>query len=191
MNWSLFTTVYGLVFIAELPDKTSFASLLLSSRLGPRPVFVGACAAFAVQSAVAVAAGSLVGFLPERIVHLSAGILFLAMAALLWLKEPEEDESSETRREGGDFWKAAGSAFAVVFVAEWGDLTQIATAALAAKYRAPWTIFSSATLALWTAAGLAVAAGRWAKNRVSAAVLQKAAAIAFLGAGLFFLFRIA
>ena len=77
------------------------------------------------------------------------------------------------------------AAFTVVFIAQWGDPTQIATAALAAKYAsATWTVFLSATLALWAVTGVAVIIGHHAKAKFHPAMLQKIASVIFAGVGL-------
>ncbi len=191
MDWPLFLSTFGIIFLAELPDKTFFATLLLAARLSPFPVFLGACGAFAIQCVIAVAAGSAIGLLPARLVRVLAGSAFVIMAVLLWIKREDAEERGPEDGAGRRFGRAAAAAFAVVFVAEWGDLTQIASAALAAKYREPGTILASATLALWAAAGLAVAAGHRVKGRFHPAALQKFAAAVFLAVGLFVLVRAA
>ena len=181
MDWQLFASTFVLIFLAELPGKTTFASLFLATRVNPIPVFIGACGAFVVHSAIAVAAGSLLGFLPVRIAQVGAGLLFLILAIRLWREKPAPSDGP--RIEIG-FVKIMATAFTVVFVAQWGDLTQLATAALAAKYTAPWTIFLSATLALWTVVGLAVAIGHHAKKSIHPIALQKAMSIVLAGVGL-------
>ena len=75
-------TVFTVIFLLELPDKTALAALLLATRHRPLPVFLGAAAAFVIQSAVAVVAGSLLSLLPREPIRIGAGILFLGMAAL-------------------------------------------------------------------------------------------------------------
>src|SRR5256885_9566723 len=76
-------TVFTVIFLLELPDKTALAALLLATRHRPLPVFIGAAAAFVIQSAVAVLAGSLLSLLPREPIRIGAGLLFLVMAALL------------------------------------------------------------------------------------------------------------
>lgn len=187
-DWRLFAAVFGVTFVAELPDKTALAALLLASRRQPLAVFWGAAAAFAVHTLVAVFFGGLLSLISARFVHFGAGLLFLGMAALLWLRpEPREEElrlAAEGKRE--DFFKTARLSFAAIFVAEWGDLTQFSTAALEAKFRSPGTIFVSATLALWAVTALAVAIGHRSKRYVHPAALQRAAAgvFALVGAAL-------
>jgi len=185
----LLVSTYALIFVAELPGKTTFASLLMASRARPWPVFLGAAAAFVLHTVVAVAAGSLVGLLPARVVHVAAGLLFLALAVVMWREKIEEaaDEgfSAQTR-----FASTAATAFGVIFFAQWGDPTQLATAALAARSAAPAAVFVSATAALWTVSGLAVAVGHYSKGRLNPRVLPKIAAVIFAAAGLALLFGV-
>ena len=180
--------VFGVIFLAELPDKTALAALVLATKYRPAPVFLGTASALAVQSAVAVLAGSLISLLPARPVHIGAGIFFLISAVFMWIKKEEDpaaDDRAE-RREASRFWTAFATAFGVVFLAEWGDLTQLATAAFAAQNRAPWTVFASATLALWMVAAIAVAVGQRAAHFLSADVIRRVAAALFalIGVGL-------
>jgi Ca2+/H+ antiporter, TMEM165/GDT1 family len=165
-------TVFTIVFLLELPDKTALATLLLATRHRPVPIFLGAAAAFVIQSAVAVAAGSLLSLLPREPIRIGAGILFLLMAALIVrqnLKRDEAKEAGEVEREEQRHRRPFATAFLLVFVAEWGDLTQLATAALQARYRDALTVFTAATLALWAVAAIAVVLG----NRLGAWIPQR------------------
>ncbi len=183
MDWKLFLSLFALIFVAELPGKSTLASLLMAARAKPLPVFLGACAAYVVHSALAVAAGSLVGLLPVRPVQIAVGTIFLALAVFLWRHQGMTPY--ETSASGARSTKTMMTAFTVVFIAQWGDPTQIATAALAAKYAsAPWTVFLSATLALGAVTGLAVIIGHHAKTKFHPAALQKVASVIFAGVGL-------
>ena len=177
-GWALFLSVYGVVFMAELPDKTALAALVLATRHRPLPVLLGAGAALTIQSVVAVAAGHLVSLLPARPVHLFAGGLFLVSAIVMWRRK-EEDEEAIAEDSARGFWRSLWVVFTVVFIAEWGDLTQLATAALAAHYRAPYTVFGAATLALWSVAGLAVLVGHRAGKLLDPHVTKRVAAVLF------------
>jgi putative Ca2+/H+ antiporter (TMEM165/GDT1 family) len=180
----LILSVYAVVFVAELPDKTALAALVLATRNRAMPVFVGTAAALTVQSVVAVGAGQLLSLLPARIVHLVSGVVFLASAIAMWLRRtPVEDEEARREDKSG-FWRAAWLAFGVVFVAEWGDLTQLATAALAAHYAAPIAVFAGATAALWSVSALAVLAGHRAGKLLSPALTQRIAAVLFALVGI-------
>ena len=173
-------TVFTVVFLLELPDKTALAALLLATRHRPFPIFIGTAAAFLVQSAVAVAAGSLLSLLPREPIRIGAGILFLIMALLLVrqnLKRTQVEEQGEVEREERRRRRPLITAFLVVFVAEWGDLTQLATAALQARYRDPLIVFTAATLALWMVTAIAVILG----NRLGAWIPQRPLQLAAAG----------
>ena len=180
----VFLSVFGVVFIAELPDKTALAALVLATRRRALPVFVGAALALAVQSLVAVAAGSLLSLLPVRIVHFAAGCIFLVSAVPLWRRKDENDEPPAGTTVAPTFWRTTWSAFVVIFIAEWGDIAQIATAALAARYRAPATVFFAATLALWCVAAIAVFVGHRAAKLLKPQLTQRIAAVLFAAVGL-------
>ncbi|MGH7270615.1 MAG: TMEM165/GDT1 family protein [Polyangiaceae bacterium] len=172
-------SVYCVIFIAELPDKTALAALVLGTRHKAAPVFLGAAAALAVQSLVAVAAGQLFSLLPRRTVHIVAGIIFIISAMVMWLRHEDDDPEGNANAEPTGFWRAVSLSFGVVFIAEWGDLTQIATAAFAARYRAPVTVFLAATGALWSVAAIAALLGSHAKRFLSPRITQKVAAALF------------
>jgi putative Ca2+/H+ antiporter (TMEM165/GDT1 family) len=175
----LFLSVFGVIFVAELPDKTALAALVLATRHKPFPIFLGTAAALAFQSLVAVLAGSLFALLPPRVVHVVAGALFLVSAVVMWRKKEEEDGKSKDDDKPPTFMHSAWLAFSVIFIAEWGDLTQLATGALAARYKAPILVFCAATLALWSVAGIAVVAGSHAGKLLNPHLTQRIAAVIF------------
>jgi putative Ca2+/H+ antiporter (TMEM165/GDT1 family) len=185
LDLSLFGTVFVVIFVAELPDKTALASLVLATRFRPTPVFLGAALALTIQSVVAVAAGGLLSLLPARPVHVGAGVLFLVSALVMWRRKGEDADSSkpEEPTTPPSFLRSLASTFAVVFAAEWGDLTQLGTAALAARYRSPVTVFCAATLALWAVTGIAVLVGNRAGALMKPEVTQKVAAAIFAVVG--------
>lgn len=186
---ALFASTFALIFAAELPDKTAFATVLLAVRRRPLPVFAGAAAALAAQSFIAVAFGGVLSLLPVRAVRAGAGLVFLGFAWAMWNREEEEmPEVAAPRGEPG-FWSSAGAAFAVIFVAEWGDLTQLATATLAARHARPLTVFLGAVAALWSVSALAVLAGRRLKASFDPRPLERFAAALFALVGFFFLLR--
>ncbi len=161
-------TAAGATFLAvlpaELPDKTILACLILSSRYRPSVVFGGAAAAFLAQVIIAVAAGGALSLLPHRIVEACAAAAFLAGAVFLWRHKEEKDDGEEEQDGGRDglrsgTWPVFGTAFTVVFLAEFGDLTQFMTVSLAARFHDPVSVGIGATLALWVAAAGAVTLG--------------------------------
>lgn len=190
IDWGLFLSTFVLIAVAELPDKTAFATLLLATRKNPYALFIGVALAFVVQSIIAVCFGSLLALLPESAVRIGAGGVFFLFAISMWLrKQAEEEEEKALRSDSVEFWKTVGSSFVVIFLAEWGDLTQLATAALEAKYRSPVTIFISAILALWLVTAVAIAFGYHAKKMIDPDKLQKVAAVAFAVVGMVFLVK--
>ena len=182
MSLSLFATVFGVIFVAELPDKTALATLVLATRHKALPVFLGAALALTVQSVVAVLAGSLLSKLPASYVHIGSGLLFLVCAVLMWIRKPDDEETKAAQEKAG-FWRALWAVFAVVFVAEWGDLTQIGTAAFEARYHAWLTVMLASVAALWCVAAIAVFVGNKAGKLLDPTVTQKVAAILFAGVG--------
>ena len=182
-GYRLFLSVFAVIFVAELPDKTALASLVLATRHRALPVFLGAALALTVQSLIAVAAGGLFSLLPTKAVHVGAGVLFLVSAIFMWRKKEEDEPETKASSQPMGFVKVLWLVFGVVFVAEWGDLTQIATAGFAARYRASVIVFCAATAALWAVAGLAVLVGNRAGKLLDPALTQRVAAVLFAGVG--------
>ncbi|MEU1018987.1 TMEM165/GDT1 family protein [Streptomyces sp. NPDC005898] len=180
--------VFGVVFLAELPDKTALAGLVLGTRYRASYVFAGVAAAFTVHVVLAVAAGSVLTLLPQQLVHALTGVLFLGGAAMLLLKGAGEEE--EVRQpEDQSFWKVAGAGFMLILVAEFGDLTQIMTANMAARYDDPLSVGLGAVLALWAVAGLGIVGGKALMKRVPLALITKIAALLMLGLGVWSLYE--
>jgi Ca2+/H+ antiporter, TMEM165/GDT1 family len=171
-------TTFALVLIAELPDKTAIASLLLGTRYRPLWVFAGVGAAFAFHVALAVTAGSLLGLLPHRLLQGIVAGLFALGAVLLLRGRPEEAVKVAEAEPG--FWHVAATGFTVVFVAEFGDLTQFVTANLAAHYRDPIAVGAGALAGLLCVAGLALAGGRALMRVLPITWLTRCAALAML-----------
>ncbi len=189
MNWQLFFSVYVVIFLAELPDKTAFATLMMATKSRALAIFTGVALAFLVQTTVSVVFGSVLSLLPQKWVHLGAGLLFLAFAIQMW-KQRNEIENQTTASNGSvaGFWPSTWKAFLVIFIAEWGDLTQIATASLIAKYsESKITVFCAAVSALWTVTGIAVFVGHRAKRLVKLALLKRMGAFLFLAIGVYFI----
>lgn len=161
MSLAIVATVFAVIFLSELPDKTALASLVLGSRYRPAWVFAGVAAAFAVHVGLALTAGSLLALIPHRPLEIVVAVLF-ALGAVLLLRGRHEsdDEHVELNSKKPGFWRVAWTGFAVILVAEFGDLTQIATATLAARYHDPLSVGVGAVLALWAVAALAIVGGR-------------------------------
>jgi putative Ca2+/H+ antiporter (TMEM165/GDT1 family) len=180
---SVIATAFILVLPVELPDKTLFASLILATRFAPLPVFVGVATAFGVQVAIAVTAGSLLSLLPEALVSGVVAVLFLVGAVILWRSAtsgPEDAGEAADTREQTSFLRAAAISFGVLFAAEWGDLSQLATAGLAARLNEPVSVFIGAWAALLVVSGLAVFLGRKLADRLPIPMIRRVAAGLFL-----------
>lgn len=167
---------FAVIFPAELPDKSLMASLVLGTRFRTLPVWLGASAAFFVHVLIAVAAGGLLRLLPSTVVEVVVTVLFAVGAAILLLR-PEED--ADTPATGADtssprvFW----TSFGVVFVGEWGDITQLATANLAARYDDPVSVGIGAALALTSVVGLVLLAGDRLLRRVPLVWVRRGAGV--------------
>lgn len=177
MRLGVAVTTFAVVFPAELPDKTTIASLVLAARYRPGPVWAGAAAAFFVQCMLAVTFGGLLSLLPDRVVSGVAAVLFAA-GAVLAARGGEPEEVGETRA-ATSWWRVAVVAFGALFLAEFGDFTQLATASLAGRYDEPAEVFTGAWLALVTVSGLAVFAGRGLLRVVPLRMVRLVAAAVF------------
>jgi Ca2+/H+ antiporter, TMEM165/GDT1 family len=201
VNLSLLAAVFGITFVAELPDKTALASLVLGTRYRPGAVFAGVAGAFGLHVIIAVAAGTALSLAPHRIVEAVVAVLFLAGAVVMLRRGRRGDRANREDQEvpassqafatqeadagsagGGPreqaatavltrtriqrgvqrdrLWKIAATSFGVVFVAEFGDLTQIAIANLAARYHDLLAVGVGGALGLWAVGGLAILGGR-------------------------------
>jgi Ca2+/H+ antiporter, TMEM165/GDT1 family len=180
MNWHLVLLSFALIFPVELPDKTFVAALVLSTRYSPLAAWVGVGLAFAVQCLVAVTAGRAVSFLPEWFVHGLSTAMFLLGAVILIRSAPsadaqEQDQEQEfAARAAGDRrgLRAVTASFLVLFAAEWGDLSQILTLNLVARYGSPVAVFIGSWTALLTVSGLAVLGGRLLLRYLKLSVLH-------------------
>jgi putative Ca2+/H+ antiporter (TMEM165/GDT1 family) len=186
MGLSVAATVFALIVPAELPDKTFVATLVLATRFRAVPVMVGAAAGFAVQAGIAVGAGSAVALLPSTPVHAVSAAIF-ALGAVLMLRplESAEEEQREVEAEIADVpsepsaMRIALTSFLVLFLAEWGDLTQLLTASLSAKYHQPISVFVGSSLGLITVAALGVTGGKAMLRVVPMHWVRRIAAAAF------------
>ncbi|WP_275561165.1 TMEM165/GDT1 family protein [Streptomyces sp. 5-6(2022)] len=180
--------VFGVVFLAELPDKTALAGLMLGTRYRASYVFVGVAAAFALHVGLAIAAGSVLTLLPHRLLQAIVGVLFLGGAAMLLFKK-DDDEEEIRKPADQSFWKVSGAGFTLILIAEFGDLTQIMTANLAARYDEPLSVGVGALLALWAVAGLGIVGGRTLMRYVPLRLITRIAALVMLALAGFSLYE--
>jgi Ca2+/H+ antiporter, TMEM165/GDT1 family len=181
LDFATAAVVFGTIFLVELPDKTFIATLVMSTRWRPLLVWIGVSLAFLVQTAVAVLAGGLIARLPRTLVEVVACLMFLAGGILLLRGAGKADEEeAETEAEFGAKtagqvvgWRVVTLSFTVLFLAEWGDLSQILTASLVVRYDDPVSVFVGAFLALVVVSGLAAALGRTLLTRMRLSTLRR------------------
>ena len=180
LDLTVFLATFLVIFPAELPDKSFIATLVLATRFPRLWVWLGASMAFAVQMVIAVAAGQLLSLLPQRLVLavtaalFAVGAVLLARAGLRARAEEDAEEAQEIEEiervassRGRGATAAFATTFAVIFTAEWGDLTQLIAAGQAARTGAAFSVFLGSWLALCAGAGFGVLIGSWLQRRVA------------------------
>ncbi len=179
-----FGIALGLIFIAEIGDKTQLMVLAFATRHRSLPVLLGVLAAASAVSAISVAVGSAIGMaLPLSWIRIFAGIAFIVFG--LWtLKGEEEDENEETH-EGrfGPFL----TVFLAFFVAEIGDKTMLATITISSQQSSAVAVWAGASLGLFFANVLAVVVGRWAGTSLPEKPIRWTAAAIFIASGIWIL----
>ena len=162
MHFGIIVAVFPIIFVGELPDKTMFATLVMSTRGNPFAVWIGAAAAFLVHVVIATTIGvALFHLIPHRALEAIVAFMFV-VGAVLAIREArkEQEEEAIIEKETAAGRRVVSTAFVVIFLAEWGDLTQILTANLAAHYHSALSVGVGALTALWTVAALAVLGGQ-------------------------------
>lgn len=178
-------STFALVTLAELPDKTTVTTLVLTTRFRAKPVFVGACAAFVLQTVIAVAFGSVLTLLPDRLIAGVVAVMFGIGSALLLRQgfAAPHDAGEDAARSGPPvkFGRSALRSFGVLFVAEWADASQLATASLAARFAQPIAVGVGSFVSLMAVTALAVFLGTKLRDRIRPRLLQRGAGILFAG----------
>ena len=168
------------MLLAELPDKTMLATLVLTTRFRrPLAVWVGVVGAFTLHVVLAVAVGAMLRRLPSTLVQLTVATLFV-FGGILLLRADSDNETAADESEPKSFTRVALTAASIVGLAEFGDLTQLATAGIAARYFAPLAVGLGALAALATVAFLAVTVGSWIVRHVPLRIVQRVAGVAFI-----------
>ncbi len=193
MHWATVVTAFATIFVAELPDKTMIATIVLSARFKrPFAVWLGSASGLMVQVTIATVAGRLLDLLPDRPVKLVVATMFAVGAVLLWRTSAKEDEVVQEEAEAEiaaaareaptdrtmPWQRVSATVFGIVFLAEWGDLTQIATASLATNGEA-LSVWVGASLAMITVAGIGAAAGQALLRVLPERLLHRIAAVIF------------
>lgn len=169
--------VFGTVFVAELPDNSGLASLVLGTRYRAGGVIAGAFTAFAVHVALAVTFGSLLSLLPHKIVQIAVAAVFLVGAVLLLRADNDDDDEIRLKADAAGFWAVAATSFGVILVAELGDLSDIVIANLAARYHDPVPVGIGSMLALWAVVAVAIVGGRGLQRILPLRWIERLAAL--------------
>ena len=190
--------VFALQFLLELPDKTMIAMIYMGTRARPLNVFIGGAVAFTIHMGIAVAAGGLLTLLPKTPKEIVIALLFLAGAYyLLFVPEKEEEEEGEKDAQAehpGKRWREMATAFSVIFIGEFGDLTQIQAANLTVKYHdvsnGSLAVFIGSSLALIAISFLGAFGGKALVRILPMARIRKIGGVVFLGMGVYTVLQI-
>ncbi len=189
MTLASFAGIFALIFVLELPDKTMIATIVMSARARAVAVFLGASAAFIAQMAIAALIGGVLALLPHALKESVIAVLFLGGAAyLLFVPEKHEEEEGAveaTAEESSKPWREALTAFTVIFIGEFGDLTQIQAANLVARTHQPLFVFLASSSALVCVAALGAFAGQVLVRYVPLARIRLLGGLIFLGLGIY------
>jgi putative Ca2+/H+ antiporter (TMEM165/GDT1 family) len=189
VNFAIAATVFGLVAVAELPDKTMIANIVMGSRGRPLPVWVGSTAAFAIHATLAVVAGRFLQLLPHRVLETIIAVAF-GLGALYLLFVPEKSEETKGEHEASEAdddvagtapWRLSLAAFGVVLVGEMGDLTQLLIVNLEARYKAPVSVFVGGFLALAAVGAVGAFSGRALLRVLPLSAIRRIGGLALLG----------
>jgi putative Ca2+/H+ antiporter (TMEM165/GDT1 family) len=202
MDWRAALMTFGLVFIAELGDKTQLAVLAQTCKYRrPWAVFLGASLALATVTALGAAGGHVLGrVIPASFLQGLAALAFVVMGILIGREAARSKADAPARkgmpeclddgvgeRSGAPAsvrdWKAFGSTFALLFVAEMGDKTQLAVLSLAGKRAEPFPVFVGGTLALAAVTACGVIGGQGLCRIIPRQVLLRISAVAFVVMG--------
>ncbi len=180
-------TTFLLVAFAEIGDKSQLVCMTLAARHRGLPVVIGATAAFAVLNLLAVLFGAAVAaWLPEWLVTLAVAVLFagFGISALRYTEDDEDDEVEEKPGHG-----IVATTFLLIFLAEFGDKTQIAVAGLGSTSE-PSAVWAGATAALAVTSILGVLAGRKLLNRLPLKWIHRISGVFFLLLAIFAVTRL-
>jgi putative Ca2+/H+ antiporter (TMEM165/GDT1 family) len=187
MWWEALLAAFGLMFVAELGDKTQIVVLTLSAKFGFKAVFLGAAAAFTLLNALAVSVGVILyEFLPHAVTKYAVSAIFIIFGILSLLppgKEAEKEEEETKGRRGPVL-----SAFLLVSLMELGDKTQLSLVAITAKYSQPFFIFAGATLALWATSLIGALVGAGLGRAIPQVWIRRISGLIFLAFGIINLF---
>jgi putative Ca2+/H+ antiporter (TMEM165/GDT1 family) len=194
VNVGVFLGIFALILVIELPDKSFLATIIMAARARPSSVLIGASTALVVQMALAVEVGRLLTLFPVNVKNLIVGLFFLGGAAyLLFVPEKSEEEKGASvgaRELAGPRWREITTAFTIIFISEFGDLTQIQAANLSARTHQPLEVFLACSLALVALSFVGVFGGSMLVKHVPLAKIRLFGGLVFAGLGVYTLVRL-
>jgi len=198
MNWNVLFSTFGLIFIAELGDKTQLAVIAQTCKYRCTwPVFLGGSLALTAVTALGVVGGQALGYMiPEMAIRLVAALAFVLMGGLVWREASKAGVEAAADAAACDVgaasptnqhklwnWQAFGTTLTLLFFAELGDKTQLAVLGLASRQATPWAVFAGGALALTVVTALGVLGGQQLARLVPEKLLLKISAAAFVVMG--------
>lgn len=195
MNVGAFLGIFALMFLIELPDKTTIATIVMSARARPSSIVAGAAAGYVVQMGIAVGAGGLLTLLPAHVKDLVVAALFLGGAAyLLFSRETTAERVGEERalsEHPSTRAKEILTAFGVIFVTEFGDLSQIQATNFTVKTHQPLEVFFAGSLALISVSFIGAYGGQFLQRVIPLSWIRRGGGFIFLALGLYTLISLA
>jgi putative Ca2+/H+ antiporter (TMEM165/GDT1 family) len=200
MNWTVLLSTFGLVFIAELGDKTQLAVMTQTCKYRcPLPVLLGGSVALTAVTALGVIAGQTLGYLiPAAAIRMTAALAFVVMGGLIWKQggQPSDEAAADPAQCDCDKaspsvlaqrnlwnWEDFATTLTLLFFAELGDKTQLTVLGLTSKQSAPWPVFMGGALALTAVTALGVMGGQQLCKFIPERLLLKLSAAAFVVMG--------
>jgi putative Ca2+/H+ antiporter (TMEM165/GDT1 family) len=200
VDWSALALTFGLIFVAELGDKTQLAVITQTCKFRrPWPVFAGATLALTLVTLIGALGGQVLArLISPEILKWVAAVAFVVMGVLIAREAaksggeaigaecelPLEDERECSPWERIWNWKAFGSTFGLLFVAELGDKTQLAVLSLASQHGAPWLVFAGGAAALMAVTALGAVGGQWLCQLIPERVILWVSSAAFVVMGI-------
>lgn len=171
----------GVVFLAELGDKSQLMALAMAAKHRARDVFIGMFFAILVMFAIAVGLGAILGSVLDAysdIVAIVAGLIFLGFAVWTLRDEDDDDEAVDTLSPTAGSRTVITAAFSAFVVAELGDKTQLASATLAVR-DGFWPVYLGSVAGEVAAIGLAIGIGAVAGRHLPERLIRYGAAALF------------
>jgi putative Ca2+/H+ antiporter (TMEM165/GDT1 family) len=189
MDFTIFFSTFGIIFLAELGDKTQLTAMALSVKFPWKKAFIGIAAAFALLNVGAVVLGKILfAFLPLFWIKMASAGLFLFFG-IATMRGNGCDREDEEREKDSTARGAIATSFLMILMAELGDKTQLVTASLAAQHDEPLAVFAGSTLALWSVSLLGIFAGRQLIRIIPLSYIHRAAASLFIIFGVAIIFQ--